>query len=56
LPHGKDLQEAIRTDGHDFNLESWDWDLYSEQVRLAKYQCRYRGPSVFVKVFETSGS
>ncbi len=34
---GKDLQEAIRTEGHDFNLESWDWDLYSEQVRLAKY-------------------
>ncbi len=34
---GKDLQEAIKADGHDFNLESWDWDLYSEQVRLAKY-------------------
>ncbi len=34
---GKDLQEAIRDEGHDFNLESWDWDLYSEQVRLAKY-------------------
>ncbi len=35
---GKDLQEAIRAEGHDFNLESWDWDLYSEQVRLAKYK------------------
>lgn len=34
---GKDLQEAIKAAGHDFNLESWDWDLYSEQVRLAKY-------------------
>ena len=29
-----DLQKAI---GTEFELESWDWDLYTEQVRLAKY-------------------
>jgi peptidyl-dipeptidase Dcp len=29
-----DLQRAI---GDDFQLESWDWDLYTEQVRLEKY-------------------
>jgi peptidyl-dipeptidase Dcp len=29
-----DLQAAI---GTDFTLESWDWDLYTEQVRLEKY-------------------
>ena len=31
------LQQAIVEDGGDFELESWDWDLYSERVRLAKY-------------------
>ncbi len=29
-----DLQAAI---GDAFTLESWDWDLYTEQVRLEKY-------------------
>ena len=29
-----DLQKAI---GKEFELESWDWDLYTEQVRLEKY-------------------
>ena len=29
-----DLQKAI---GEEFQLESWDWDLYTEQVRLEKY-------------------
>ena len=29
-----DLQKAI---GTEFELESWDWDLYTEQVRLEKY-------------------
>jgi len=29
-----DLQKAM---GTEFELESWDWDLYTEQVRLAKY-------------------
>lgn len=31
------LQEAIIADGHTHHLESWDWDYYSEKVRLAKY-------------------
>ena len=34
---GADLQTAIAADGQDFTLQSWDWDLYTEQVRLAKY-------------------
>jgi len=34
---GADLQAAIAAEGADFALESWDWDLYAEQVRLAKY-------------------
>jgi len=34
---GADLQAAIAAEGQDFTLESWDWDLYSEKVRLAKY-------------------
>ena len=34
---GADLQSAIAADGQDFSLQSWDWDLYTEQVRLAKY-------------------
>jgi peptidyl-dipeptidase Dcp len=29
-----DLQKAI---GDQFQLESWDWDLYTEQVRLEKF-------------------
>ena len=29
-----DLQSAI---GNDFELASWDWDFYTEKVRLAKY-------------------
>lgn len=34
---GVDLQAAIAAEGENFTLQSWDWDLYSEQVRLAKY-------------------
>jgi peptidyl-dipeptidase Dcp len=34
---GADLQRAISAEGNTFELASWDWDLYSEQVRLAKY-------------------
>jgi peptidyl-dipeptidase Dcp len=34
---GADLQSAISAEGNTFELSSWDWDLYSEQVRLAKY-------------------
>jgi peptidyl-dipeptidase Dcp len=31
------LQEAIVADGYTHQLESWDWDYYSEKVRLATY-------------------
>jgi peptidyl-dipeptidase Dcp len=31
---GADIQKAI---GTEFELESWDWDFYTEQVRLEKY-------------------
>ena len=31
------LQEQIKATGGDFDLKPWDWDLYSEQVRKAKY-------------------
>ena len=34
---GADLQTAIAAKGENFALQSWDWDLYSEQVRLSKY-------------------
>jgi peptidyl-dipeptidase Dcp len=34
---GADLQRAISAEGNTFELSSSDWDLYSEQVRLAKY-------------------
>jgi peptidyl-dipeptidase Dcp len=34
---GAVLQEAINAAGHSFALESWDWDLYTEQVRAEKY-------------------
>ncbi len=34
---GAVLQEAINASGENFVLESWDWDLYSEQVRAEKY-------------------
>ena len=35
---GAVLQEAIEAAGEAFSLQSWDWDLYSEQVRAEKYQ------------------
>ena len=34
---GEDLQKAIDASGENFKLESWDWDFYTEKVRLAKY-------------------
>jgi len=34
---GAVLQEAINASGENFTLESWDWDLYAEQVRAEKY-------------------
>ncbi len=32
-----DMQQMIFDDGHDFELESWDWWYYSEKVKKAKY-------------------
>ena len=32
-----DIQSAIDTSGGTFKLEPWDWQLYAEQVRKAKY-------------------
>ena len=34
---GADLQKAIEASGESFNLESWDWDFYTEAVRMEKY-------------------
>jgi peptidyl-dipeptidase Dcp len=34
---GAELQKAINEGGESFELASWDWDLYTEKVRLAKY-------------------
>ena len=32
-----DLQQIIYDDGQDFELASWDWDFYTEKLRLARY-------------------
>ena len=32
-----DLQQMISDDGQDFELASWDWDFYTEKLRLARY-------------------
>ena len=34
---GDDLQKAIDASGESFKLESWDWSLYTEKVRMEKY-------------------
>ena len=34
---GADLQKAINASGENFTLESWDWDFYTEAVRMEKY-------------------
>ena len=34
---GADLQKAIEASGEKFTLESWDWDFYTEAVRLEKF-------------------
>ena len=33
----KDIQAVINKGGKHFKLEPWDWELYAEQVRKAKY-------------------
>ncbi|MFM2321333.1 MAG: hypothetical protein RL612_480, partial [Actinomycetota bacterium] len=32
-----DIQAAIKAAGETFTMHSWDWDLYTERVRKAKY-------------------
>lgn len=32
-----DLQKMIETEGNDFTLASWDWDFYTEKVRMDRY-------------------
>jgi peptidyl-dipeptidase Dcp len=34
---GKDIQEVIDAQKGGFTLQPWDWNVYSEQVRKAKY-------------------
>ena len=34
---GAELQKSIEAAGENFELASWDWDLYTEKVRLVKY-------------------
>ena len=34
---GSDIQEMIKESGENFELASWDWDLYTEKVRKAKH-------------------
>ena len=34
---GRDIQAVIDSQGGKFQLEPWDWELYSEQVRKARY-------------------
>jgi peptidyl-dipeptidase Dcp len=33
----KQIQGAINADGQHFQLKPWDWEMYSEKVRKAKY-------------------
>ena len=37
LREAADLQSAIKADGQTFALAPWDWNLYSEKVRKARY-------------------
>ena len=32
-----DMQAVVDAEGHDFKLEAWDWWMYAEKVRKAKY-------------------
>ncbi len=34
---GSDIQAMIKDSGENFELASWDWDLYTEKVRKAKH-------------------
>lgn len=34
---GADLQKSIDSSGENYSLESWDWDMFTEAVRLEKF-------------------
>lgn len=34
---GEELQKLISSEGENFELASWDWDYYTNKVRIAKY-------------------
>ena len=34
---GADLQKSIDSSGENYSLESWDWDMFTEAVRMEKY-------------------
>ena len=34
---GSDIQAMIKDSGDDFDIASWDWDLYTEKVRKVKH-------------------
>lgn len=33
----KDMQDLIKSEGKDFNLEPWDWRYYAEKIRQKRY-------------------
>ncbi|MFL5237117.1 MAG: peptidyl-dipeptidase Dcp [Rhizomicrobium sp.] len=37
VDEGKQIQAAINADNQHFQLQPWDWEMYSEKVRKAKY-------------------
>jgi peptidyl-dipeptidase Dcp len=37
MAEGKDIQNLIKSEKGGFELEPWDWEFYSDQVRKAKY-------------------
>lgn len=45
-----DLQEAIKDAGFDFALEAWDWEYYTEKVRLTKFDIDTEGMKPFFEL------
>jgi peptidyl-dipeptidase Dcp len=37
VKEAEELQQMIKDDGNDFNLEPWDWPYYSEKLKMQKY-------------------
>jgi len=38
IREARDLQQMIVDDGESFELASWDWQFYSEKLRVARYE------------------